>query len=90
MVKRDFLFVGCEKGCDMKHIGGCNAACHDDCACSVPVHTCSRCGDCDYGDNAEAKQVRADCAAQFGPPSERFDDPNPPADLSDGLPHLNR
>lgn len=71
---RDFLFVGCEGGHDMKHIGGCNAGCHKDCCCSVPVHTCSRCGDSDYGDNAEADQVRADCALKFGPPAERYSD----------------
>jgi hypothetical protein len=32
------------------------------CGCSVPVNTCSQCGDCDYGDNEEAKDVRRVCA----------------------------
>lgn len=52
-----------EVGCDMRHAGGCNAGCGDDCCCSVPVHVCARCGDSDYGDNAEAIDRRAECAA---------------------------
>lgn len=72
---RDFLFVGCEGGHDMQSIGGCNAGCHDkSCSCSVPVLVCSRCGDCDYGDNDEAKDVRAACALRYGDPVERFAD----------------
>ena len=51
-----------ELGHVWRHIGGCNAGCGDDCACSVPVHECARCGDCDYGDNAEAEAERAECA----------------------------
>jgi hypothetical protein len=51
-----------EVGHDLKHIGGRNAGClNRDCACSVPVHECSKCGGCDYGDNEEADQVRAQC-----------------------------
>lgn len=69
---RDWLFVGCERGHDMQSIGGCNAGCHEDCDCSVPVHTCTRCGDCDYGKNDEAEQVRADCALRWGTPEERW------------------
>jgi hypothetical protein len=51
-------------GCDMQHIGGRNAGCDigRDCGCSVPVHACRRCGDSDYGDNAEAADIRAACA----------------------------
>lgn len=51
---------------DLKHIGGCNAGCDlgDDCCCSVPVHECQRCGDCNYGQNAEAVEVRARCKAR--------------------------
>jgi hypothetical protein len=61
---RDWLFVGCERGHHWQHVGGCNARCDrgDDCYCSVPVHICSRCNDCDYGDNSEAETVRRDCA----------------------------
>lgn len=43
-------------------IGGCNAMCDDFCNCSVPVHECARCRDCDYGDNDEARDVRNRCA----------------------------
>lgn len=42
-------------------LGGCNAGCDDDCRCSVPVNECTRCGDCDYGDNIVADEVRASC-----------------------------
>lgn len=51
-----------EHGHDWQHHGGANAGCATDCACSVPVYVCSKCGDCDYGENPEAIQVRADCA----------------------------
>ncbi len=70
--QRDWLFVGCEGGHDMQSIGGCNAGCHDLCGCSVPVHTCTRCGACDYGENEEAKEIRSDCVALHGAPQDRF------------------
>lgn len=41
--------------------GGRNAGCSDDCICSVPVYTCGHCGDCDYGENDEAIQVKWNC-----------------------------
>lgn len=47
---------------DWQSIGGCNAGCEKDCACSVPVHRCSRCKDVDYGENVEADAVRRECA----------------------------
>lgn len=50
-------------GHSWRHIGGCNAGCGEDCACSVPVHECTCCGDCDYGENAEAETVRFHCRA---------------------------
>jgi len=63
MTERDWLLVSCVAGNhEWKHIGGCNAGCGNDCACSVPVHECRRCGDCDYGDNAEAVEARRRCA----------------------------
>jgi hypothetical protein len=46
---------------DMQSIGGCNAGCGANCACSVPVHTCTRCGDCDYGENDDAREIRRQC-----------------------------
>lgn len=62
MDKRDFIFLGCQRGNhEWQSIGGCNAGCSDDCYCSVPVNECSRCGDCDYGDNEDAEQVRENC-----------------------------
>ena len=30
--------------------------------CSVPVHECNVCGDCDYGENGEAAEIMAACA----------------------------
>ncbi len=49
-------------GCNMKFLGGKNASCDEaGCNCSVPVHQCARCGDCDYGDNKEADEIRARC-----------------------------
>lgn len=41
-------------------IGGMNAGCY--CGqCSAPVHQCESCGDCDYGENAEADEIRLEC-----------------------------
>ncbi|MBD8549872.1 hypothetical protein [Sphingomonas sp. CFBP 8764] len=51
-----------EVGCDMQSYGGMNAGCGDGCGCSIPVNVCTRCGDCDYGDNARAVTTRAECA----------------------------
>jgi len=50
-------------GHDWQHIGGSNCGCDPEACCSVPVHTCTRCGDCDYGQNDEADAKRALCAA---------------------------
>ncbi|RVD32016.1 hypothetical protein EN742_33425 [Mesorhizobium sp. M4A.F.Ca.ET.020.02.1.1] len=50
-----------------KSIGGCNAGCHKDCSCSVPVHECEVCKECDYGDNAWADETRRNCVAVNGP-----------------------
>lgn len=52
-----------EVGHDWKHIGGRNAACSRgrDCMCSIPVHECAKCGDCDYGDNEEAADTINGC-----------------------------
>jgi len=41
--------------------GGANAGCNRDCDCSVPVNECAICGDCDYGDNEDANEVRREC-----------------------------
>lgn len=58
----DWLLVGCENGHAWKCLGGRNAACDEHCCCSVPVHTCTRCGLCDYGENEEAREILEACS----------------------------
>jgi hypothetical protein len=53
-----------ELGHDWRSLGGCNCGCHEDAACSVPVHECARCRDCDYGDNEDAREARRRCPAR--------------------------
>jgi hypothetical protein len=64
-MSRDFMFVNCQDGeHKWKAIGGMNASCDlgaDMCGCSVPVHECEVCGDCDYGDTPEADEIRSEC-----------------------------
>lgn len=61
-IKREIAGAPCaEVGHRWKHIGGSNAGCDPWCCCSVPVHKCAVCGDCDYGDNAEAREIRTGC-----------------------------
>jgi ribosomal protein L29 len=47
-------------------LGGCNCGCEGNGreygGCSVPVHECAICGDCDYGENHDAEEVRRRCA----------------------------
>lgn len=65
-----------ELGCNMVSLGGCNCGCmfEDDEGnpvpgqCSVPVNHCSHCGDCDYGDNEDARKYRLDCHERYGVP----------------------
>lgn len=69
MIVRDILWLGCMAGDHVwLFVGGRNAGCErgEDCGCSVPVHECAKCHDCDYGANAEADAVRQDCLAGFG------------------------
>lgn len=71
-LKRRALGATCaEVGHDWKTIGGANCGCEwtedgEVCRgmCSVPVHECQRCKDCDYGDNPEGDQMRSGCAAE--------------------------
>lgn len=51
----------CARGHAWSSVGGANAGCGEDCFCSVPVHECSRCGECDYGENDEASEIRSAC-----------------------------
>ena len=53
-------------GHSWKFIGGRNAGCSDICDCSIPVYTCSKCGDCDYGDNDEAEETKTKCELEKG------------------------
>jgi len=68
-----------ELGCDMQSSGGANCGCEFEeqldgvkiiaaGCCSVPVNVCTRCGDCDYGKNADATEIRRACrdATLFG------------------------
>lgn len=63
-LKRRIAATGCaEAGHVWAFAGGKNAACDEDsCGCSVPVYQCSVCGDCDYGDNDEARDILRKCA----------------------------
>jgi hypothetical protein len=65
-MRRDFMFLHCQDGHDWKFVGGANCGCEDG-ACSVSVYECSRCGDCDYGENEESKDLRDRCQATLTP-----------------------
>lgn len=52
-------------GHDWRFIGGTWCGCHRDACCSVSVHECARCGDCDYGDNDAAVETKAACQARL-------------------------
>lgn len=55
--KHEWKFIGC---------GGCCCDLGDGLfgGCSLPVHECENCGDCDYGENEESEQIRTDCKAR--------------------------
>lgn len=70
-MKRYFLFLHCQDGHKWEFVGGRNCGCaavarHQREGCSVPVHRCSNCGDYDYGDNDDARQVKKDCEDCYG------------------------
>lgn len=72
-VEREIATGPCRThGHDWQSIGGCNAGCHETCACSVPVNTCTKCGDCDYGENDDAIETRRACVEKFGTMAERI------------------
>lgn len=66
--QRPIAAAGCgEAGHDWRPIGNANAACDDDCGCSVPLYECTVCGDSDCGDNPEGDQVRLNCERRESP-----------------------
>jgi len=60
-LKRIIASGSCAAGHTWVSVGGANAGCDDWCACSIPVYVCEVCGDSDYGDNAEAKEIICKC-----------------------------
>jgi hypothetical protein len=60
-LKRLIAAKSCESGHEWRFVGGKNAGCSDDCRCSAPVYECVNCGECDYGENDEAREVIAEC-----------------------------
>lgn len=57
------MTLNLSNGCDHNWVlaGGTNCGCFDGSCCSVPVYGCTKCGDCDYGDNEESRKQRAEC-----------------------------
>lgn len=47
-------FIGCRSCCCARSDGGTGG-------CSLPVHKCDTCGDCDYGENDEAARIVDKC-----------------------------
>lgn len=43
-----------------RNVGGVNCGCKDG-SCSIPVRECEACGEWDYGENAEAEEIRRRC-----------------------------
>ena len=52
---------GANCGCVFMYIDDDHTQQHVAGQCSVPVYTCTRCGDCDYGRNDEATDIRKRC-----------------------------
>lgn len=54
--------LACAQGEHAWKFIGCAPCCCDDLGgCSMPVHVCENCGDCDYGENEESSIVRTRC-----------------------------
>lgn len=60
-LERVIASKSCAEGHEWRSIGGCNAGCGENCHCSVPVNICAVCGDCDYGENEEAREIVDKC-----------------------------
>lgn len=62
LLRREIAAGPCKDfGHDWYFHGGRNAGCGEGCNCSVPVYSCRKCGDCDYGDNPEAAEIVLAC-----------------------------
>ena len=66
-----------EVGHRWKFIGGKSCGCEPGGHCSVPVHECTACGDCDYGENAEAEGIRAECDLKTDDVAAQREEPGP-------------
>lgn len=52
----------CEEfGHDWVFTGATTIGCCEGCVCSAPVYSCTRCAAIDYGDNADAVEIRKLC-----------------------------
>lgn len=61
-IEREMAHGPCsEHGHEWEFYGGSNLGCDPDCACGGSVYVCLKCGDCDYGDNEENDELRANC-----------------------------
>ena len=66
-LRRQIAASGCAKaGHKWKHLGGKNCGCFEGSSCSLPVHECEVCGDCDYGENRWSTEQIAKCR-DYGP-----------------------
>ncbi|RWC28148.1 MAG: hypothetical protein EOS70_27955 [Mesorhizobium sp.] len=66
-LEREAALASCaEAGHTWESLGGAHCGCEDG-HCSVPVLTCTRCGGCDYGENAEAAETRRQCQERAAP-----------------------
>lgn len=64
-LEREVAQTACaESGHRWTFTGGMNCGCIGR-WCSLPVYSCAKCGDCDYGDNLEAQEIRWKCATAF-------------------------
>lgn len=61
-----------EVGHRWKFLGGANCGCFDGSGCSVDVHECEVCGDCDYGDTPAMVERRASCEHRIDHEAEQI------------------
>jgi hypothetical protein len=58
---------------------GCNCGCHELACSSAPAHERSRRGTCDYGDNADAIEIRPQCRLTHSERQQPLGDLDAPA-----------